>query len=214
MPQVWFTADTHFGHANIIRYGKRPFLSDDERQLLEDSSRGDWKVSKETLERHDAALLAAINDRVQQDDTLWVLGDFCLGKFREARRYLDQIVCNRVNLVWGNHDHPTVGEAFNKTIEQGMISVRGQAIWLNHYPMRSWDRRFHGSWHLYGHVHGRLVHEDQQELAYLTRDMGVDACEYRPVSFDELAIYMEPRIKVFESEKAAFVAGDQTRPID
>jgi calcineurin-like phosphoesterase family protein len=25
MPNVWFTADLHFGHANIIRYCGRPF---------------------------------------------------------------------------------------------------------------------------------------------------------------------------------------------
>lgn len=214
MSEVWFTADTHFGHANIIKYGKRPFLNQDELELLKEEPRGSWRVSKESLRRHDQGLLDAINSRVQKDDTLWILGDFCLGKFREAKRYVEQINCDRINLVWGNHDHRTIGEAFNKTIEQGMVTVEDQRIWLNHYPMRSWDGRFHGSWHLYGHVHGRFAEEDKQREILLTRDMGVDACDYRPISFTELKEYMKPRIEAFESAKAAFIAGDTTMPID
>lgn len=214
MPQTWFTADTHFGNANIIKYGKRPFLNEEEQQLLQSDPRGKWRVSKETLQRHDQGLLDAINDRVGEDDELWVLGDFCLGKFREAKRYVEQIRCERVNLVWGNHDDRTIGQAFHKTIEQGMVRIEGQHIWLNHYPMRSWDRRFHGSWHLYGHVHGRLVEEDRAREVFLTRDVGVDACDYVPVSFEDLRQYMQPRIAVFEREKAALEAGDESVRIE
>ena len=203
MPQVWFTADTHFGHANIIKYCNRPFLNTEEQELCDTDPRGKWRVSCETVERHDTALIDAINQHVATDDTLWILGDFCWGKFREAKQYLDRLHCERVNLVWGNHDDRTVGEAFHKTIEQGMIRVQGQRIWLNHYPMRSWDGRFHASWHLYGHVHGRLAHEDAARPELLTRDVGVDVCEYRPLSFDELGEYMRPRIEVFEAEKGS-----------
>lgn len=214
MPQVWFTADTHFGHANIIKYCQRPFANDHERALLEDDPLGPWRVSSETVERHDDALIASINDCVDRDDTLWVLGDFCWGKFREAKQYVERINCERVNLAWGNHDDRTVGAAFNKTIEQGMINVRGQRIWLNHYPMRSWDGRFQGSWHLYGHVHGRLAEEDENRPSLLTRDVGVDVCDYAPVSFEEIAEYMAPRTQVFEADKAAFLAGDASKTIE
>ena len=214
MSNVWFTADTHFGHANIIKYCARPFLNEEEKQLLADEPRGKWKVSQETIERHDNAIVQAINERVAPNDTLWILGDFCWGKFREAKAYVDRIRCQRVNLVWGNHDNRTVGEAFNKTIEQGMVKVKGKRIWLNHYPMRSWDGRFHGSWHLYGHVHGRFTEEDEARPVYLTRDVGVDACDYRPMSFEELSEYMAPREEAFEADKAAFIAGDLSKQIE
>lgn len=214
MPRVWFTADTHFGHANIIKYSQRPFLNDEEQQWLAEDPRGAWRVSRESTQRHDDALIEAINKNVEEDDTLWVLGDFCWGKFREAKQYRERIRCKRVNLVWGNHDDRTVGEAFSKTMEQGMIRVQGQRIWLNHYPMRSWDGRFHGSWHLYGHVHGRLTEEDRERPVFLTRDVGVDVCDYAPISFEQLQTYMAPRQVVFEREKAAFVAGDSAKAID
>jgi calcineurin-like phosphoesterase family protein len=210
---VWFTADTHLGHGNIIKYCLRPFLSPAERALVEKDSRNAPRLSRETVARHDDALIDAINSRVQREDTLWVLGDFCWGGLSVARAYRERIVCNDVRLVRGNHDAPDVGAAFDRVIEQGMIRVEGQEIWLNHYPMRSWNKAFHGSWHLYGHVHGRLTDEDAREAWRLTRDVGVDACGYRPVSFAELSDYMGPRLRAFAERKAAVNAGENEGPV-
>lgn len=85
------------------------------------------------------------------DDTLWIVGDFCMeGRFDFAKAYRDRIKCRNVHLVWGNHDKRSIRPLFGQVLEQGMVKVDGQNIWLNHYPMRSWDKSFHGSWHLYG----------------------------------------------------------------
>jgi calcineurin-like phosphoesterase family protein len=205
---VWFTADTHFGHANIIKYCNRPFLTPEERERARTDPRGPWRVSEDTVRRHDAALLDAINAVVGQKDTLWILGDFAWGGRPAAETYRRRIVCENVFLVWGNHDDPTVGPLFTSTYHQTMISVRRQDVWLCHYPMRTWDRRFHGSWSLYGHVHGRLAAEDRASPAWLTRDVGVDACDYRPVSFEELEAYMAPRLEAFRLLKEAAVQGE------
>jgi calcineurin-like phosphoesterase family protein len=89
-----------------------------------------------------------------------------------------------------------------------MFRVEGQDIWLSHYPQRSWNKRFHGSWHLYGHVHGRLTAEDNADLSLLTKDVGVDACEYRPWSFEELRAYMAPRVEAFRRKKTAVIQGE------
>jgi len=170
MSQVWFTADTHFGHANIIKYCKRPFLSEDELAQLESDPRGRWKVSQDTIDRHDNTLIDNINSCATKNDRIWFLGDFCWGNKEEAKSYLDRIHCKNVNFVWGNHDHTSVGSLFQTSIHQGMVKVEGQKIWLNHYPMRSWDGKFHGAWHLYGHVHGRMTQTDQDNPSQLTRD--------------------------------------------
>ena len=214
--QVWFTADTHFGHGNIIKYCQRPFMSAEELAAARGEHRqargpgdkpGKLRLSDETVQRHDEALLDAINTRVAEDDLLWIVGDFCWGGLAEAMRYRNRIRCRSVFLVWGNHDRRDIRPAFTDTIEQGMIEVAGKEIWLNHYPMRSWNKAFHGSWHVYGHVHGRLRREDEANRAMLVKDVGVDACDYRPWSFDELCAYMAPRVEVFNRNKAALTDG-------
>lgn len=207
MSEIWFTADTHFGHNNIIKYCQRPFLSEAEQALAEQAPRGSWKVSKQTVEKHDTELIEAINSRVVKGDQLWILGDFCWGDHDQAKRYIDRINCNDIKLVWGNHDHKSIAPLFTRTIDQGQIRVKGQRIWLNHYPMRSWDGRFHGTWHLYGHVHNQFTEDDQNTPEMLTRDVGVDACNYTPISFDQLKDYMKPRVEKFEQAKQAFIDG-------
>lgn len=113
-----------------------------------------------------------------------------------------------MNLVWGNHDKPDVGKLFRKTWEQGMLAADGQLIWLNHYPMRSWDRSFHGSWSLYGHVHGRLKHEDDADPCALTMDVGVDPLKRRPISLSELRQHFAPKVAAFTVRRAALLRGE------
>lgn len=204
---VWFTADLHLGHGNIIKYCKRPFLSPQEREAVERDPRSRLRLCDDTVRRHDDALLDTINSHVQRDDVLWFLGDFCWGDFDLAKQYRERIRCRNVHLVWGNHDNRSIRPLFDEAVEQRMIQVEGQDIWLNHYPMRSWHKAFHGSWHIYGHVHGRLRAEDEANPSTLTKDVGVDACDYRPWSFDDLAAYMGPRMEKFNARKAAFLQG-------
>ena len=201
MSELWFTADLHFGHANIISYCQRPFLSEEEKAKVAQDPRGGGNVSAETVQKHDDALLSAINERVGKKDTLWILGDFCLGSFEKAAEYRARIQCRQVHFVRGNHDLSSYDELFDQVIDQGMIKHNGQKIWLNHYPMRSWDKAFHGAWHLYGHVHGRLQEEDAAQQRLLVRDVGVDATDYCPVSFTELVEYMKPREEAFRAWK-------------
>lgn len=210
MSRTWFTADLHLGHANIIKFCQRPFLSPEEELLALEDSRGKWRISQATLARHDEGILNAINQEVQEFDTLWILGDFCWGGVEAAQKYRSRILCKNVNLVWGNHDPAGIGDCFQHVCDQTLIIVSGQDIFLNHYPMRSWERSFHGSWQLYGHVHGRLAKDDANQPWLLTKDVGVDACDYRPISFEELRTYMAPRMEVFGKRRAAFVAGDNS----
>jgi calcineurin-like phosphoesterase family protein len=205
---TFFTADLHLGHANIIKYCQRPHLNDEETRLAITDPRGRWRVSDETVRRHDEELLDAINSRVDRRDVLWVVGDFCMGGRQEAAHYRGLIRCADVRLVWGNHDRRGCGEVFDAAIEQGMVRVEDQEIWLNHYPCRSWNKRFHGAWHFYGHVHGRLEAEDRANPSWLVKDVGVDACEYRPWSFAELRDYMRPRLDRFYEMKQALARGE------
>jgi calcineurin-like phosphoesterase family protein len=207
MSNVWFTADLHLGHGTFIKLWQRPFLAPDEMESARRDPRGQWRVSEETVGRHDDAIVEAINSRVGADAVLWILGDFCKGRLEQATRYRDRIQCCQVHLVWGNHDHRSIRPLFIDAIEQGMIHVEGQDVWLNHYPMRRWERSFYGSWHLYGHVHGRFAAEDAANGWMLTKDVGIDACGYRPLCFDELRAYMAPRIEKHRECRSAALRG-------
>lgn len=54
---------------------------------------------------------------------------------------------------------------------------------------------------------GRLAREDAANPAMLVKDVGVDACGYRPWSFEELSDYMAPRVEAFHRRKATFRDG-------
>jgi calcineurin-like phosphoesterase family protein len=91
--RVGFPADLHLGHANIIKFCQRPFLSSEEQELAFRDSRGDFRLSEATVRRHDDALLEAINSRVAESDILWIVGDFCWGQLIEATEYRNRIRC-------------------------------------------------------------------------------------------------------------------------
>lgn len=55
---TFFTSDTHFNHANIIRLCDRPFKN---------------------IEQMNETLIANWNQVIRPDDTIFHLGDFCLG---------------------------------------------------------------------------------------------------------------------------------------
>jgi calcineurin-like phosphoesterase family protein len=152
---IYFTADTHFGHSNIIKYCERPF---------------------DNVHIMDQVIFDHINEIVGLDDTLYILGDFCF-KGKKPIEYSSRIVCQNVHLIYGNHDRRN---DFKDDL-QGFSSVQdvkeiihcNQKIFLSHYPHRSWPASHKGSFHLYGHVHSKLDNEDRSSNR-LTLDVGVD----------------------------------------
>jgi calcineurin-like phosphoesterase family protein len=67
---IWFTADFHLGHKNIIRYCNRPF---------------------QTVEEMNQEILERLNSRVKANDILYFLGDFCIGPKARAAELRQQI---------------------------------------------------------------------------------------------------------------------------
>jgi len=54
----WYTADTHFGHENVISFCGRPFRNTGHMDTVMIENM--WKV-------------------VEPDDELWIIGDFAFG---------------------------------------------------------------------------------------------------------------------------------------
>lgn len=221
MRQVWFTADTHFGHINIPFYAKREFCLDDKelstaRSMWEyNSPKNKWSPSRESIARMDDHLIGMINKNVKKDDILWHLGDFCFwkkgGLGHIAANYRERINCNNVFLVAGNHDSEDIKSAFTQCYDYREIKVHSKDIVLSHFAHCFWNRSHYGSWMLYGHAHGNAeAWLDENMPGRLSMDVGVDNAfkilgEYRPFSFPEISSIMDSR-PGFQVDKNRFTS--------
>ena len=198
---VWFTADLHFNHGNIIKYLNRPFMNNHESELVRqehekstDSYR--WPESlkalhirRETVRRHDEAIASNINTLVAPEDVLWILGDFCFGTPAEWAAARNRINCQHVNLIVGNHDEEAeeryglrLWDFFEEVYDLRNLQIEGQKITLCHYAMDVWHKSHRGAFHVYGHTHGNLPLRENK----LSCDVGVDAWDFKPVSMDQI----------------------------
>jgi len=159
MTNIFFTADTHFGHANIIKYLDRPFSS---------------------ISDMDYSIIYNWNDNIDKDDTIYHLGDFAWRNIENYRNHLN----GKIHLILGNHDRLKRHEfkLFESVSPYKEIRVGKQTIVLMHYAMRVWNKSHFGSWHLFGHSHGTLPQPEN----YLGMDVGVDCWDFRPISFDDV----------------------------
>jgi len=178
----YFTGDQHFGHERIIEYINRPFNS---------------------VELMDKTLITEWNRVVKPSDTVYHLGDFCLGSESIARRYFLRL--NGKILILGNtfhHDRrwlkakkPFWSRQHEVTILPPIYTLRidDEFMVLCHFPLARWPRQHYDSLHLYSHVHGRYQSEG------LAIDVGIDNAvkvlgSYRPFSLREIQGFMKNRV--------------------
>jgi calcineurin-like phosphoesterase family protein len=165
---VYFISDTHFGHANVIKYSKRPFAD---------------------VEEMNEALIANWNAVVKRGDRVYHLGDFSFVGPEVTKAILSRLT-GEIHLIRGNHDYHMpahVENLFASVRDLHMVKIDGQKVFLSHYAMRTWESSHHGSWNLHGHSHGTLPRLE----GYKQADMGVDCWGYRPVPFEEIQAQMD-----------------------
>lgn len=186
MGKTFFTADQHFGHANIIKHCERPFTK-----------------AKEM----DEAMIAKWNEVITDADLVYHLGDFSLKSARAVMDYFAQLngYIKLIAVPW-HHDAAWLPRADLHVGGYRLTDLRSatgvfvellppevllripslvkdgyaKPLHLSHYPLAAWDAYHHGGWHLHGHSHGRA-----QVLAGRL-DVGVDAHSFYPVSLDEV----------------------------
>jgi calcineurin-like phosphoesterase family protein len=167
MPNIFFTSDPHYNHANIIKYCNRPF-------------NGVHEMNEELIKRY--------NEKVRPEDHVYILGDFGMYNHEKFARRLN----GQKHLIFGNHD----AKFRNKFLQWGFSWARDVhqlqvdkklTIWLAHYAHRTWPKRHFGAWHLFGHSHGKIIGEG------FSTDVGVDCWNYAPVSLEELRVFFKDR---------------------
>lgn len=169
--KIWFTADTHFGHANIIDFCDRPFPS---------------------VCKMNGKLVELWNKVVKEDDIVFHLGDFALTNTKTVQHILDSLN-GKIHLIAGNHEKSvlkpahireqfeTVSDILEIEVEDDELGIGFAPIVLCHYPLLRWNRAHHGAWHLFGHVHGNVEHYNNN-----AHDVGVDVNNYAPVSYEKI----------------------------
>jgi calcineurin-like phosphoesterase family protein len=161
---IYFTADQHFNHQNIIKFVNRPW------QWV-------WQM--------DEALIEIFNSIVTDNDEVYHLGDFAWKASPED--YLCRLRGKSHHLICGNHDKRDKCAKFFSTVQDvKLLKIQGiPQIWLSHYAHRSWPSSHHGSIHLFAHSHGTLRIDPEIKCC----DVGVDAWNYKPVSLNEILVY-------------------------
>lgn len=167
----WFTSDTHFGHANILRYCNRPF--------------------KDSVEMNET-IISNWNRVVDKDDLIYHLGDFCFGGDDIFARLIGRLH-GLIVFIKGNHDKVAWKNrhkfySFSDSYRE--IKINGQDITLCHYSMRVWNKSHHGAWHLYGHSHGSLP-DDPNSRSF---DCGVDCHNFTPINFEQVQKIMDKKL--------------------
>jgi len=154
---IYFTSDTHFSHANIIKLCNRPF---------------------ENVEEMNSTMIRNWNETVLPEDTVYHLGDFAFkGHFEDILSNLN----GRKFLIIGNHDSSAV---INSEYWEGVsyykeIVIETTKIVLFHYPIKSWNGMYKNALHFHGHCHGNL------EPYGRARDVGVDVWGFKPIKAQE-----------------------------
>jgi len=164
---IWFWSDTHLGHWNIVKYCSRPFS---------------------TLKEMDSTIIKNFNERVDENDLVFFLGDFCMKTSSEAsdapknafEYYRNQLKCKNIIFLKGNHDgHNNV----KSPIESLVIQHGGKRIYLTHDPQYA-KHDFY--FNFTGHTHGKYGKFRKIGHKGYIVDLSVENWDYKPIDYNEI----------------------------
>jgi calcineurin-like phosphoesterase family protein len=132
---IWFTADFHLSHKNIIKYTNRPF---------------------ESIQEMDTILIKNLEERLSNGDVLYFLGDLTFNE-QKANYFFEKLKNIEIHFIIGNHDSSNIIRIANENCASVShmkdIKNEGQSLTLCHYAMRVWNKSHFNAWQLYGHSH-------------------------------------------------------------
>jgi calcineurin-like phosphoesterase family protein len=194
----FFTSDTHFGHANIIKYCSRPFSN---------------------YEEMDSAIIKNWNNVVGDTDVVFHLGDLALGPSERWDHILKSLNGYKIFVV-GNHDRIFQGEKERQRLKwdekyhewfdevydnyEGLRLENGTVVNLSHFPYQgdSHDGDRYEQYRLtddgtpliHGHTHENKILTRTEKNRTLQIHVGMDAFDYTPVSEDQVITLIESQL--------------------
>ena len=184
---IWFTADWHFNHDREFIYKPRGFDNI-------------YTMNEAIIERH--------NKIITPTDTVYVLGDLCLGggsdeAIRSAKKMIQSLKGN-LKVILGNHDTDRRIQMYNEcwNVEiigyADMIHIEKYHFYISHFPTLTSNLDENKllkqrTLNLYGHTHQKTNFLNDSPLNY---HVGVDSHNCEPV--DILTIISEMKDKVKE----------------
>lgn len=160
---IFFTSDTHFGHANFLNFRDansvliRPFFS---------------------VEEMDEMMIQRWNEIVRDGDRIYHLGDVAFGS-GTAERILPRLRGSK-RLILGNHDDlrdTALQRNFKKVTLWRAFSEEG--FICTHIPLREADIR-HSAVNVHGHIH----QQDAPTRRHI--NICVEKTNYYPVALEDL----------------------------
>ena len=168
----FFTADTHVGHQNILKFCGNTRFQWDSVEDMADALRYGW------------------NNVVGPNDTVYHLGDVGMRVSAKALSDCVRSLNGHKVLVVGNHDKKALKSndflsCLDRVTLYHELKVNKRKFVLCHYPFEAWNGSNHGSIHLHGHTHGEGRHIKNRV------DVGVDGpLGHFPMSVDTIVKYM------------------------
>ena len=197
---IYFSADWHIGHENVLRLDQRPFAD---------------------LEAMNKGLIKRFNACVGENDVCYFLGDmgFSTAAIKEV---VDELNGTKI-LILGNHDkkcQAMMNAGFDAVMYSASLYIAGELVTMTHCPLRgvfredttgmrnskpgdNWHREKdndkysvenNGQFHLHGHIHspnGGL----SEKIAGRQMDVGVPSSGYSPISISTIESWIVRTLK-------------------
>lgn len=166
-PKVFVVSDTHFYHANIIKYCNRPYS--DVIQMNKD-------------------IVKKWNSIVGKEDIVYHLGDFLLGK-KDYIPLIAGTLHGRIKLILGNHDHSSpkhyLEYGFKEVYNKPVVLLQYDVI-LSHAPIENIEK-YGCLKNIHGHVHNSLnINVTPQYY-----NASIEVIKYRPVLIEDAILAMK-----------------------
>ena len=183
MSKVFFTADLHFGHENVIKLDGRPFVN---------------------AEEMDEELIRRWNAKVGKGDIVYVLGDMIWQCHNDGAAELIKKLNGQIILIKGNHDRFLKNSASKNAlatvkdyddIRVSLADGTKRRCILSHYYIPMYNGHFSGAIHLHGHSHFTDEADVEVDMTEKLNEMGLPGevynvgCmywNYEPVTLDEI----------------------------